>query len=29
MHHLDAVSALNTEYPAWMVDRQMQGRLPE
>jgi len=29
LHQLDAVSALTTEYPAWMVDRQMQGRMPE
>jgi len=28
MHQLDEVSALVSEYPAWMVTRQMQGRWP-
>ena len=26
---LDEISALTPEYPGWMVDRQMMGRLPE
>ena len=26
---LDNISALNPEYPAWMVDRQLLGRFPE
>jgi len=26
---LDTISALTPEYPGWMVDRQMLGRLPE
>jgi aryl-alcohol dehydrogenase-like predicted oxidoreductase len=29
MNKLDAVSALTVEYPGWMVDRQMQGRMPQ
>lgn len=29
MKTLDAVSELSSEYPAWMVERQMSGRLPE
>ena len=29
MQKLDAVSALTPEYPGWMVDRQLQGRMPE
>ena len=28
MHQLDEVSALASEYPGWMVTRQMQGRWP-
>jgi aryl-alcohol dehydrogenase-like predicted oxidoreductase len=28
MRKLDEVSALTVEYPAWMVDRQMQDRMP-
>ncbi|OHD69411.1 MAG: aldo/keto reductase [Spirochaetes bacterium RBG_16_49_21] len=28
MKKLDALSALTPEYPGWMVERQMQGRLP-
>lgn len=26
---LDHISALNTEYPGWMMERQLQGRMPE
>jgi aryl-alcohol dehydrogenase-like predicted oxidoreductase len=26
---LDAISALNQEYPGWMIDRQLTGRFPE
>lgn len=26
---LDTISALNSEYPAWMVTRQLKGRFPE
>jgi aryl-alcohol dehydrogenase-like predicted oxidoreductase len=26
---LDAISALTSEYPGWMVDRQLTGRFPE
>jgi aryl-alcohol dehydrogenase-like predicted oxidoreductase len=29
MQKLDAVSALLPEYPGWMLERQMQNRLPE
>jgi aryl-alcohol dehydrogenase-like predicted oxidoreductase len=29
MSRLDAVSELSSEYPGWMVERQMAGRLPE
>ena len=29
MQKLDAVSALSPEYPGWMLERQMQNRLPE
>jgi aryl-alcohol dehydrogenase-like predicted oxidoreductase len=29
LKELDTISALTPEYPAWMVDRQMTGRLPE
>ena len=29
MEQLDTISALTPEYPGWMVDRQMTGRLPE
>ncbi len=29
LKELDAISALTPEYPGWMVDRQMMGRLPE
>jgi aryl-alcohol dehydrogenase-like predicted oxidoreductase len=28
MQELDTISALNPEYPGWMVDRQAQGRMP-
>jgi aryl-alcohol dehydrogenase-like predicted oxidoreductase len=28
MEQLDTISALKPEYPGWMVERQMQGRLP-
>jgi aryl-alcohol dehydrogenase-like predicted oxidoreductase len=28
MQKLDTISALTPEYPAWMVERQMQGRMP-
>jgi aryl-alcohol dehydrogenase-like predicted oxidoreductase len=29
MKRLDEISALPAEYPGWMVDRQMMGRLPQ
>lgn len=29
LSELEAISALTTEYPAWMVGRQMTGRYPE
>lgn len=29
MKQLDTISALTPEYPGWMVDRQLQGRMPE
>jgi aryl-alcohol dehydrogenase-like predicted oxidoreductase len=29
LKELDSISALTTEYPAWMVNRQMTGRFPE
>ncbi|NVO20935.1 MAG: aldo/keto reductase [Bacteroidetes bacterium] len=29
MNQLDNISALTTEYPAWMVERQSTGRFPE
>jgi len=29
MQKLDAISALEPEYPGWMVERQMAGRYPE
>jgi aryl-alcohol dehydrogenase-like predicted oxidoreductase len=29
LKELNTLSALTAEYPAWMVDRQMNGRLPE
>jgi aryl-alcohol dehydrogenase-like predicted oxidoreductase len=29
LKELDTISALSSEYPGWMVDRQMTGRLPE
>jgi aryl-alcohol dehydrogenase-like predicted oxidoreductase len=29
MNQLEALSALNPEYPAWMIDRQDQGRRPQ
>jgi len=29
MSHLDTISELGKEYPGWMVERQMAGRLPE
>jgi hypothetical protein len=28
MAALDAVSAFKTEYPAWMLARQAEGRVP-
>ena len=29
LRELEAISSLPSEYPAWMVDRQMMGRYPE
>jgi aryl-alcohol dehydrogenase-like predicted oxidoreductase len=29
MEKLDDISALAPEYPAWMIERQMQGRVPQ
>ncbi len=29
MSQMDAISALSPEYPAWMIERQAQGRMPK